>query len=631
MADTLVHEVDFGTLEIPGFTFLRQIGAGRGGVVLKVRQAEATLALKVLDPKAFPDEAARERVLESLRAAQELDHPSLVLPTEVGFSDPHVWILTELVEGVSLEKMLEVDGALPAEDALAITQGLLEALSALHASGLVHGNVTLASVLIDLYGQTRLTDFGLVPTLRPGEEPPLGSSPLCHPNYLAPERILGLALNEQTDLFSVGICVYRLLTASWPFPDVSGAKLNACHVNQDVPDPGLLARGLPRGLAAFVRWLTSRDPQGRYPSASAALEDLVQIVGGESPRGPDGTGDQVIGGDTTSGPAFNLGPGLADGEEEDVLEQRSCPYRVRLSSRGMTLTDIKLDQDRAGIGRSPQSAIHIDNQIVSRRHAEIRREGHNFTIASLSATNHTLVNGERVVDPVPLSPGDLIVISDRFNLVVDWDPRVRVAERSRDDDPTPPRAQARPAQPQPRPAPDTDPTGRPSGASSEASGASSEESESPYAPSPPSPSTPAPGRVDPLIEEATDPRPRSRQSLDEGSRSELRSEGSRSGVWLAPRGFLVFARGGREVRSFVSHGFQVGSSAACELRLSRDLPRKAALVVRGSDGYRLYNVSPEAGAVILNDEPLSDQAVLEPGDQIVVYGQPVRFDIEEDH
>ncbi|MBL4845879.1 MAG: protein kinase [Planctomycetes bacterium] len=635
MAESLVHEVEFGTLEIPGFTFLRQIGAGRGGVVLKVRQDEATLALKVLDPKVFPDEAARERVLESLRAVQALDHPNLVVPREVGFNDPHVWILTDLVEGVSLEKMLEVDGALPINDVLAITQGLLEGLIALENAGTVHGNLTLGNVLVDLYGQTRLTEAGLVPTPRKGEDPPLGASPLCHPNYLAPERILGLALDAQTDLFSVGVCVYRMLTGAWPFPDVAGAKLNACHVNQNLPDPGLIIEDLPRtAAAAFVSWLTTRDPLHRYPNAGSALADLVQIVGGEDPTGPHGGGDEDVDGDTTSGPAFDFGAHLDDDEEEDTIQRASCPYRVRLSSRGMTLAEIDLDQDRAAIGRSPQSAIHIDNPIVSRRHAEIQRQGHTFIVASLSATNHTVVNGDRVVDSVPLHPGDLIVISDKFHLEVDWDPRIRV---TLDDDPTPPRASPRPEEP--RSSALTRPVSRPTRPVLEAFASPPTPVEPARQLDAPTPVEPArqldaPTPVEParqlepvqqleppLVAEATaQPQPRQLGNSDDANRS---------AIWRAPRGYLAFARGGNEVRSFVSHGFQVGSSAACELRLSRDLPRKAALVVRGSDGYRLYNVSPEAGAVTLNDEPLSDQAVLEPGDRILVYGQVILFDIEE--
>ena len=427
MSGALVHEVGFGTIEVPGFAFLRQIGEGRAGVVLKVRQDEATLALRVLDPKVFPNEEARARVLENLKSVQVLDHPNLVTPLEVGFSDPHVWILEELVEGVSLEKMLQVDEALPLADALAVTQGMLEGLACLEASDFVHGNVTLGNVLIDLYGVTRLTSVGLVPLPTDYEEPPAGSSPLSDARYLAPERVLGLGLDVRSDLYSVGVCLFRLLTATWPFPDLEGAKLSACHVNQDLPDPNTIT-SVPPAAVAFLRWLTDRDPLLRYPTASSALADLVQLAAGQDPRGPKGTGPAPVTGDTTSGPAFDFGGAL---DEDEGLLATSCPYRIRLSSRGMTLAELKFDKDRASIGRSPQSAIHIDNPIVSRRHAEIRREGHTFRIAALSATNETVVNGERVHDSVELKLGDLIVLSDKFHLEIDWDPRIRVVQPQR--------------------------------------------------------------------------------------------------------------------------------------------------------------------------------------------------------
>jgi serine/threonine protein kinase len=609
MSGALVHEVGFGTIEIPGFTFLRQIGEGRSGVVLKVRQGEATLALRVLDPKVFPNEQARARVIENLKSVQVLDHPNLITPLEVGFSDPHVWILEELVEGVSLEKMLQVDEALPLADALAVTQGILEGLACLEASEFVHGNVTLSNVLIDLYGVTRLTSVGLVPLPTDYEEPPAGASPLSDARYLAPERVLGLGLDGRSDLYSVGICLYRLLTATWPFPDLEGAKLSACHVNNDVPDPNAVNR-VPPETAAFLRWLTDRDPLLRYPSAQLALADVVQLSAGQSPRGPKGTGPGPVTGDTTSGPAFGFG----GPDDDEGIQATSCPYRVRLSSRGMTLTELNLDLDRASIGRSPQSAIHIDNPIVSRRHAEIRRQGHTFQIAALSATNETVVNGERVHDSVDLKLGDLVVLSDKFHLEIDWDPRIRVVSQ-RDEDPTPPSAQPRPVRPEARSAPSTRPAGRPTMPISRIRVA---EPDLPSAQSVDEPSGSAPLA---RVEEPTEPRV-SRRS-EHGA-----EDGSRSGVWRAPRGYLAFARGGTEVRSFVSHGFQIGSSPSCEIRLARDLPRKAALIVRSSDGYRLYNTSPQHDAVTLNDEPLADQAVLEPGDRIEVFGNMIFFDID---
>jgi len=611
MSGALVHEVGFGTIEVPGFAFLRQIGEGRAGVVLKVRQGEATLALRVLDPKVFPNEEARARVLENLNSVQVLDHPNLASPLEVGFSDPHVWVLEELVEGVSLEKMLQVDEALPLADALAVTQGMLEGLACLEASDFVHGNLTLSNVLIDLYGVTRLTSVGLVPLPTDYEEPPAGASPLSDARYLAPERVLGLGLDIRSDLYSVGICLYRLLTATWPFPEQNGAALSACHVNQDLPDPNTVT-SVPPGAVAFLQWLTERDPLLRYPTASAALADLVQLSAGQDPRGPKGTGPAPITGDTTSGPAFDFG-GL---DEDEGIQASSCPYRVRLSSRGMTLAELKLDKDRASIGRSPQSAIHIDNPIVSRRHAEIRREGHTFRIAALSATNETVVNGERVHDSVELQIGDLVVLSDKFHLEIDWDPRIRVVKRH-DEDPTPPRARPRPASAV-RQAPGTRPAGRPTMPISRRQVAE------PDLPPALSADAPAPASTQlPRIEEATEPRPTPRRVESSSS-----DDGNRSGVWRAPRGYVAFARAGTEVRTFVSHGFQIGSSHSCEIRLSRDLPRKAALIVRSSDGYRLYNTSPQHDAVTLNDEPLADQAVLEPGDRIEVYGNVIFFDID---
>jgi hypothetical protein len=101
-------------------------------------------------------------------------------------------------------------------------------------------------------------------------------------------------------------------------------------------------------------------------------------------------------------------------------------------------------------------------------------------------------------------------------------------------------------------------------------------------------------------------------------------------IFAPPQGFLVFERTGRQVRSFVDKGFQIGGSSACDLRLPKGAPRKAALIVRGVDAYRLYNVAPAIDMVTLNDEPVPDRAVLEDSDVITVCGVKLHFALESD-
>ena len=610
---TLVYEASFGVLEIPGFTLLKPLGEGRAGIVFKVRQDERTCALKVFDPAVFATIRERERSMASLEAARSVEQLHLVPPLEVGCTDPYLWFSEELIEGVSLARMLEVDGALPVDDALAITQGVLEALAALEGGGLVHGNLTLGNVLVDRFGTTRVTDGAIVPSPTDTAPPPLGPSPLSDARFLAPERYLGLELDGRADLFSAGVVLYRLLTGAWPFPEAEGTQLASCHVNEDVPSPKLIAE-VPAHASAFVDWLTARDPLKRYPTAASALADLVQLVGGQPLRGPTGRGPEPQFGDTTSGPAFSLGSPLE--ARGGSIELRSCPFRVRLSSRGQTLSERDFDQDSVLIGRSPNSGIHIDNPIVSRRHAEIRRRGTRFSIAPLSSTNPTAVDGARVHDERELSPGDLVVLSDKFHLEIDWDARVVVVAPP-DEDPTP-QARARlPLDREVRAAPATQPQGVPSRAAAPATLPQGVPSRA-AAPPPDSSSEAAALRGG----EPTDPRGFTREQRG--------ADPARSGTWMAPRGYVSFARGGREVRTFISHAFQIGSSHSCDLRLSNDLPRKAALLTRSSDGYRLYNVSAEIDAVSLNSEPLADQAVLEPGDRIEVHGQLLVFDLDDD-
>ncbi|MGE0708582.1 MAG: protein kinase [Planctomycetota bacterium] len=603
----------FGLVSVEGYELLEPIGESPGGVVRKGRHLDdgALVAIKFLDPRLYPSQPDRAALVANLERAARLRHPSLARVLEVGETDGLVFVVSELVQGMSLERMLEVDGSFAESDALAVCSALAEALVLCGSAGLVHGNLTLKDVLVDLDGAPRLTDLGMHVLGGPGER---AAEPIQSPHYLAPERVLGMDVDARADLYSLGVCLYRLLTGKFPFTGRTRAELGQQHVNQEVPDPRELVPEISPATVRLLRGLTARDVEYRYLSAAQARADLILVEAGQLPLGPDAKLAPVSGDTATTRPPVGKLPPFLD---DDVRLPTGPPppdlhYTVRLSSRGVTLGVYELDQDVVTIGRSPQSTISIDNPIVSRRHAELRRRRGELFLAALSSTNATALRGKQVSGEHALAPGDVVVLSDKFHLEVDYTPLSEADLRA---------LRSAPATP-PAPAPAREPEAVESGEGAIEAPEESPSGESPALPEPPF------EQENPYAPEPPPTPPRATLRYPVAAPADLTPGPALGQTWPAPRGFVIFSRSGQEVRSFIAHAFQIGHSYACDLRLPVGTPRKAALIVRGSDGYRLINTSEDPQAVVLNGEPVPDQAVLEPGDGIEVHGAGLLFDLE---
>lgn len=581
--------------------------------------------------------------LEQARLFAKIHHPNVVSVSDAGTcpdSGTH-YMAMELVDGQSLQEILDADGKLSESDSLAVTQALAEALSCLEEHGLPHGDVRPANVLVDADGTPKLAELGFDRPSPPSDE---------RAHFMAPEILGGAAPDAKSDLYSLGISLYRMLTGRFPY---DGATCEQLAKKQDDPPTGL---GVPKPVARVLASLCAADPQRRYTSALEANLDLVRVMTGHPPEGASGAS---MGSNTETIMPVDLestgAPRLEAGEGDPDFT-----FTVRLTSRGAILDEFDFDQDVVTIGRSPANDIQIDNPIVSRKHAALRRENGELLVEALSATNTTSVDGEKVSGPRVLGLDSVVVISDKFHLeITRSEPAAEYPsshdlhgrDREEDLDKTPvvgnriiPKREPAPARP---PQPEVEPEAPPVAASAPQA-AELTAPPNPYADpavetgayDEPSPYADAYPDADPYADAATEPAV-SRSRYEDAPRPseeapvptpqappQPNQEFSESGlrkIYAPPQGYLVYMRQGRQVRSFVDKGFQVGSSSACDLRLPKGSPRKAVLIVRGVDAYRLYNVAPDIDMVTLNDEVIPDRAVLEHGDVITACGLMIHF------
>ncbi|HVT17785.1 MAG TPA: serine/threonine-protein kinase [Thermoanaerobaculia bacterium] len=261
-----------------------RLGGGGFAIVYRAldRELKRAVALKVLRAdRLSPDSLHRLRREAAL--ARDVSGEHLVKIFDIGIAAGTVFLTMEVVDGGSLDQRLAC-GPLAVEEALRITAQVLEGLCTLHAQNFVHRDVKPGNVLLTRGGNVKLSDFGLARQLE-GDETRLthDDSLLGTFQYLSPEQALGEEVDPRSDLYSLGVMLFEMLTGRLPHEGRSPLGTLLGHLREEAPDVRRFRPELPSWLAALVRRLLARRPGARYPSAAAALADLTARRAGASP------------------------------------------------------------------------------------------------------------------------------------------------------------------------------------------------------------------------------------------------------------------------------------------------------------------------------------------------------------
>ena len=275
VSDTLI-----GTLFDGRYQVVRKLGAGGMANVYLAEDQELgrRVAIKILNERYANDEQFVERFRREAKNAAALSHPNIVSIYDRGEAEGTYYIAMEYLDGRSLKELILSRGPAPLNVAIEYVRQILSALRFAHRHGIVHRDIKPHNVLVDAEGRVKVTDFGIA---RAGaSQMTEAGSIVGTAQYLSPEQARGTNVDQRSDLYSLGIVLYELLTGTLPFNGDTPVEIAMKHLSQTPELPSVLRPELPRELDLVVTRALAKDPDERYQSADEMDADLERLSRG---------------------------------------------------------------------------------------------------------------------------------------------------------------------------------------------------------------------------------------------------------------------------------------------------------------------------------------------------------------
>jgi eukaryotic-like serine/threonine-protein kinase len=271
---------------------------GAGGMSTVYRATDETLqrqvAIKLMNREIATDSDQLERFRREARAVAQLSHPHIVGVIDYGEdldpAHPRPYIVFEYVEGETLKERIRRTGRLPITEAVAYAIEIARALGTAHAHHIVHRDVKPQNVLIDEEGSAKVTDFGIARTLDE-EGLTVDGRVLGTTDYVSPEQALGRPVTGQSDLYSLGIVLYEMLTGEVPFKGENQIAVAMKHVREQLPDVQYMRPEVSAALASVVDAATAKRVEDRYADDAELIADLEDVLAIETARAGSATGE----------------------------------------------------------------------------------------------------------------------------------------------------------------------------------------------------------------------------------------------------------------------------------------------------------------------------------------------------
>jgi serine/threonine-protein kinase len=300
--------------KIGKYQIIQVMGKGAMGIVYKALDPDInrTVAIKTVHFDSVSTGRTREdlvtRFMREAQAVGCLSHPNIVMIHDVGREGDLTYIVMQLVEGRSLERVIDSGRKFTPEEVLQLLAPICQALDYAHRKGIIHRDIKPANILLDESGEPYLVDFG-VARMATSTVTQTGTI-VGTPSYMSPEQVLGKKVDRRADIFSLGVILFELLAGSRPFEGEEVTTVLYKIVHEEPRSLTEVKKDLPAGFEFIIKRALAKDPGQRYQSCQDLLRDLTNVVrpGGETIAFRSAAGAAPGAAETTPGPAPAVKP-----------------------------------------------------------------------------------------------------------------------------------------------------------------------------------------------------------------------------------------------------------------------------------------------------------------------------------
>ncbi len=287
--------------------------AGSGGMAdvykAKCHRLNRFVAIKILKQEYSSDAKFVTKFRGEAQSVAGLSHPNIVNVYDVGDDDGLHYIVMELVEGITLKKFIEKKGKLDVKEATGIGIQIAQGMEAAHASHIIHRDIKPQNIIISKEGKVKVTDFGIA---KAATSNTITSNAMGSVHYISPEQARGGYSDEKSDIYSLGVTLYEMLSGKVPFEGESTVTVALAHIQEEAVTLDVAEPGIPHSLSKIVQKCMQKKPDMRYMSAAALISDLKRSL-----AEPDGNYVMLMENNADSSPTIMI----SDSELGDIKKE----------------------------------------------------------------------------------------------------------------------------------------------------------------------------------------------------------------------------------------------------------------------------------------------------------------------
>ena len=314
------------------YKLLERIGGGGMAVVYKAKclLLNRFVAVKILRSEFTDDEEFVKRFRVEAQAAASLNHPNIVSIYDVGKQDDVQYIVMELIDGITLKEYINQKGALPWKEAIGIAIHICSALDHAHRNFIVHRDIKPHNIMITKDGMAKVTDFGIARAVTSATITMVGST-IGSVHYFSPEQARGGFIDEKSDIYSLGITIYEMVTGRVPFDGESPVAIALKHIQEKPDKPIDVNPSIPKGVNDLIVKAMKKDQNLRYQTASEMLADLQRVLGEPNAKisGSNAVEELPTKKMQAVGTGIEMTENIDDGDEEYMEEEDDTANRKK--------------------------------------------------------------------------------------------------------------------------------------------------------------------------------------------------------------------------------------------------------------------------------------------------------------